>query len=364
MRVDLLLVGFGHVGRRFARLLDERRAELAARYDLDPRVVGVATARHGAALAPRGLDVPRALAIAEAAGHLEAIHDETTGPPPASGVELIRRAAGLGEADVPRVVVETTVLDVATGGPAVDHVRAALRSGAHVVTANKGPVAVAYRSLRALADEVDRAFLFEGAVMDGIPVFNLVRETLPAVEIRGFRGVVNATTNYILTALEDGQPFETALAEMQAAGIAERDPSLDLDGWDAAAKTAALANVWLDADLTPAAVPRARIGPDTAEAARAARARGERLRLVARATRRGPAVEAEVALVPLGPNDLLAGLRGLANALVLETDLLDRLAVVQLDGGLVQTAYALLSDMVAIRRRLRAPAPAPPGRTP
>ena len=108
------------------------------------------------------------------------------------------------------------------------------------------------------------SFLFEGAVMDGIPVFNLVRETMPAVRIEGFRGVVNSTTNHILTALEDGEEFAPALAHMQAEGIAEADPSLDVDGWDAAAKAAALANVLLDARITPRDVDRTGIGPDTA----------------------------------------------------------------------------------------------------
>jgi homoserine dehydrogenase len=362
--VDLLLVGFGHVGRRFARLLEERRAALARTEALEPRVVGVATRRHGAALAPAGLDLKEALARVEAGRRLEDLHDETTGPAPMSGLDLIHRCAQGRGGEAPWVVVETTWLDVQTGGPAVAHVRAALASGAHVVTANKGPVAVAYRELRALAEARDRAFLFEGAVMDGVPVFNLVRETLPGVEIRGFRGVINATTNYILTALEEGQPFERALADMQAAGIAEADPSLDLDGWDAAAKTAALANVWLDADLTPARIARAGIAPATAAEARAALAGGERLRLVARAARRGPTVEAEVALIRLPADDLLAGLRGLANALVIETDLLGEVAIVQMGGGLTQTAYALLSDLVAVTRRLRAPGRAPRGQSP
>lgn len=363
MRLDLLLVGFGRVGRRFARLIGERRTQLAHDYDVETRVVGVATARHGAALAPAGLDLARALALVEADERLDELHDTAAGPAPRSGLDLIARHTVLAEPATPRVVVETTVLEAATGGPAVEHVRAALASGAHVVTANKGPAAVAYRELRALADAHGLAFLFEGAVMDGIPVFNLVRETLPGVEIRGFQGVLNATTNYLLTAMEDGRPFDRALADMQAAGIAEADPSLDLEGWDAAAKTAALANVWLGADLTPARVGRARVGPETAEDARAARARGERLRLVARAARRGSAVEAEVALVALPAETLLGGLRGLANALVLDTDLLGELAIVQMGGSLTQTAYALLSDLVAIRRRLRAPAPGLPGRS-
>jgi homoserine dehydrogenase len=362
--IDLTLVGFGHVGRRFARLLDERRDILASGHGLAPRIVGIATRRHGAAFDPRGLDVARALAIVEAGGRLDALHDRRTGPAPRTGLALIARHARHGRRGVPRVVVETTVLDVRRGRPAIDHVRAGLRSGAHVITANKGPVAVAYHQLRDLAESAGRAFLFEGAVMDGIPIFNLVRHTLPAVRIVGFRGVVNSTTNHILTSMEAGRPYGEALAAMQAAGIAEADPSLDVDGWDAAAKTAALANVLMEGRITPLDVDRTGIGPETALAVRAAATRGCRIKLVARAERRGARVEARVSPEELPGADLLAGLSGQANALVLQTDLLGELAIVQMRGSLTETAYALVSDLVEVGRRLRAPRATPRGRTP
>ena len=352
VRVDLTLVGFGHVGRRFVTLLDERRERLARDHGLAARVVGIATGRHGAAFDARGLDTARALALVESGGRLDALHDASTGPAPATGVALIERHRAVSGDAAPRVVVETTVLDVERGQPAIDHVRAALRAGAHVVSANKGPVALAYRALRGEADAAGRAFLFEGAVMDGIPIFNLARYTLPAVTVLGFRGVVNSTTNHILTAMEDGRSFDDALAEMQRAGVAEADPWLDVDGWDAAAKTAALVNVLMDGDLTPQGVERTGIGPGLAAEARAAVEAGERLRLVAAAERRGDAVSARVAPVRLPAADPLARLRGQANALVLRTDLLGEVAITQLDGGLTQTAYALVSDSVEVRRRL------------
>ena len=198
-----------------------------------------------------------------------------------------------------KVLVETTTLDVATGQPAIDHVRAALQCGCDVVTANKGPVAVAYEELDALANDRGVSFLFEGAVMDGVPVFNLVRETMPAAHILGFRGVINSTTNHVLSAIEDGEDFDTAVARMQQDGIAEADPSLDLEGWDAAAKTAALANVLMHARTTPQAVEREGIGHGTARLAMAARARGHRARLVASAQRTASGVATAVRLVEL-----------------------------------------------------------------
>jgi homoserine dehydrogenase len=264
--LDLILVGFGNVGQRFARLLEEKSVRLRGDYDLSWRVVGIATKRHGTAYDARGLDVVKALRLAEAGtslGALTGVESGRTVSPEASGLDLIRHATA--EAKARRVqhlvVVETTVLDIERGQPATDHVMAALRGGAHVVTANKGPVAFAYREIMSAADTERRRFLFEGAVMDGIPVFNLVRETLPAVDILGFRGIINTTAHYILTAMESGRTYDEALAEMQAEGIAEADPAFDVDGWDAAAKTAALMNVLMRGTATPRNPPRVRSGP-------------------------------------------------------------------------------------------------------
>jgi homoserine dehydrogenase len=344
MRADLALVGFGNVGRRFVRLLEERRDWLSLDYDLECRTVGIATRHHGCVFRDSGLDAVD-LAVRMEAGH--PIADPSIEA--SDSFDVIRRLAG-SEAPL-KVLVETTTLDISAGQPATDHVRAALQAGCHAVTANKGPAAFAYEELSALAEDRDRSFLFEGAVMDGIPIFNLVRETLPAVEITGFRGVVNSTTNHILSALEDGESFDAALERMQAAGIAEADPSLDVDGWDAAAKVSALANVFMRARMTPQGVEREGIGPATARQAMAARARGLRVRLVASARTTPDGIHASVRPVELPESDLLAGLRGMANALVLQTDLLGEIAVCQLSGSLTQTAYALVSDLVTIRRR-------------
>jgi homoserine dehydrogenase len=358
MRADLALVGFGHVGRRFARLIEERRDWLSLDYDLDCRIVGVATRHHGAVFRESGVDAV-SMAMKIEGGHPMV----EPGIEATDSFDVIRR---LSRSDAPlKVLIETTTLDITAGQPAIDHVRAALQADCHVATANKGPSAFAYEELSVLADDRGRSFLFEGAVMDGVPIFNLVRETLPAVQITGFRGVINSTTNHILTALEDGESFDAALERMQSLGIAEADPSLDVDGWDAAAKTAALANVFMRARITPQAVDREGIGPATARLAMAAKARGARVRLVASAQTMPEGVMTSVRPVELPETDLLAGLRGMANALVLQTDLLGEIAICQLGGSLTQTAYALLSDLVTIRRRQP---PAPPaagsGRTP
>jgi homoserine dehydrogenase len=343
MRADLALVGFGHVGQRFARLIAEQAETLRTAHDLEPHVVGIATRRHGSVYDEEGIDVDEALADVAAGRRLEG----AGGPSP---TDLLQR---LGSSRSPlRVLVETTTLAIEDGQPAILHVEAAIDAGCHTVTANQGQVAFAYRRLRDRAAAAGVSFLFEGAVMDGVPVFNLVRETMPAITVLGFRGVVNSTTNHILTALEDGEAFAPALARMQAEGIAEADASLDVDGWDAAAKAAALANVLMNAELTPHLVDRTGIGPDTAAKARDARLRGSRMRLVASGTRDDDGrVVATVRPLELPPEDLLSGLRGTANALILHTDLLGDVAIHQPGGGLTATAYALLSDLIAIRRR-------------
>ena len=341
---DLLMIGYGNVARRFVEMLHERRTALAAR-GMAARVVGIATRRDGPRYTVRELG--RTNAASSTAFIREACARD-------------RKAAREGRL----VVVETTTLDIERGEPAVTHVRTALADGAHVVTANKGPAAFACGRLLRAAARAKRRFLFEGAVMDGVPIFNLARETLPAVRVSGFRGVVNSTTNYILTAMENGSAFGEALSEMQARGIAEANPSLDVDGWDAAAKTAALANALLDANITPRDVERTGISPSTGGLAIEARRSGRRLKLVAAAARSGRRVAARVALESLEENDLLARLEGQQNALVLQTDVLGEIAMVQLGGGLEQTAYALLADLVTIATSIRrSPPPARRRRT-
>jgi homoserine dehydrogenase len=339
MRIALLLVGFGHVGQRFTRLLEELQPALRA-LDLEPRIVGVATRSRGLVFDGAGLDPFQATGI---------LAPRTPETSPVR--EYAPRLRSLGAET--RVLVETTTLDVRSGEPAIAHVRAGLAGGAHVISANKGPAAFAYEALAEEARAADRSFLFEGAVMDGIPVLNLVRECLPAATVRAFRGVINSTTNHILTALELGEPFDEALARMQAEGVAEADASLDVDGWDAAAKTAVLANVWLGARLTPLTVRREGISAATATRARQAQAEGRRLKLVARAAREGDRIHAAVALEELDRSDPLAGLNGQGNALEIDAWPTGRLVITQRDGGLEKTAYALVSDLVTVADRVR-----------
>ncbi len=347
--LSLVLIGFGHVARRFVKLLDE----VADRLDFTWKVVAIATKHHGSVIDLEGIDTARAIATVEGSQSLDRLDAALR---ERSGIDVIRQIAdGLADdaAEGRLICVETTVLDIDRGEPAVSHVRAALEGQAHVITANKGPAAFAYHELEALAESVDRSFFFEGAVMDGVPVFNLVRDTMPAVTIEGFRGVINTTCQFILSELERGKGLAQAVADMQARGIAEADPSLDVDGWDAAVKTAALVNVLMGSAMTPHHVARTGITGVDGIDVRDALGRGKRIRLVASASRQGGKVKARVEPEVLDQSDPLYSLEELDNALYLNTDLLGEVGIVQRSGGLTQTAYALLSDLVRISQRLR-----------
>ncbi len=339
----LLVVGLGNVSRRLLQMLDDAGDQLPFTW----RLAGVGSRSRGFLVDSAGLDHRACLAASERG-------DAWPGARAGDGVALLGAALPAltsAAADGRVVVVETTVLDAERGEPATTHVRLALAAGAHVVTANKGPTAFAYHELAAQAARVGRRFLFESAVMDGVPVFALAGETLPAIRITGFRGVVNTTCGYILAAMERGVPFADALADMQARGIAEADPSLDIDGWDAAAKAAALANVLLDARTTPHHVMRAGIREvDAAQLARGS-AQGRRLRLVSRAHRDGDGIQVSATPEWLEAGDPLAQVSGLENAVYLTTDHLGEIGIVQRDGGLTQTAYGLLADLVRVSRR-------------
>jgi homoserine dehydrogenase len=247
------------------------------------------------------------------------------------------------------VIVELTPLDPRRGELATAHVFAALRRGLHVVTANKGPVAFARRRLAALARRRGVLFLHEGAVMDGAPVFNLADRCLPGARILGFRGTLNSTTTRILSRMEEGRSAAVALREAQEAGVAEADPRHDLDGWDAAVKACALANALMGSDVRPMEVRRRGLSGVTPGAVRVALRRGRRIRLVARARRAGRRLRVSVAPEAVPFDDVLAS-RGADGVLLLETDLMGEIGVYEGRGGVDQTAYAVLSDLLSIVR--------------
>jgi len=246
------------------------------------------------------------------------------------------------------VLVEMTPLDPITGEPALTYIRDALTAGMHVVTANKGPVARAYRELEALATRQGRMLRFEATLADCLPVFTLRRAALPLAKITAIRGIVSSTNNHILSATAAGVPFEDALADAQRLGIAEADPRNDLEGHDAAAKATILANVLMDADLVPEDIAREPIDERAAKAARAAAGNGDRVRPLIEIARRDGRVVASFGPRRLSPLDPLFAVDDFSMGLVFETDLAGRVVVQLHDPHVDQVAYAILTDLLEI----------------
>lgn len=332
----LALLGFGNVGQALARLLLQKQDSIRTRYDITFSVTGIATGRHGAAIDLRGIDLTRALQIVHQGERLDSL---STSPPPENAADFIRRCS----ADV---LFENTPVNYENGQPAVEHLESALNLGMHAITANKGPVVHAYRQLTDLASSHGRKFFFESTVMDGAPVFSLFRGALPAAELRSIRGVLNSTTNLILTRMEGGETFDQAVAYAQKIGIAETDPSGDIDGWDAAIKVSALVTVLMGVTLKPDQVQRQGIRSITLEEIARAKSQGKRWKLVCSAVRQGESVQARVAPEMVGVDSPMYGIEGTTSIVQFESDVLGLLSVIEQDPGPHTTAYGLLADFL------------------
>jgi len=328
-----VLVGFGNVARKLAAMLTEERDQYPGLEGLELEPLAIFTGRHGGWVDARGIEMGKALKRYRENGSF-----------PAAPMPVMQALATL-DYDV---LVELSTLDIERRGePAVSHVRAALERGRHAVTANKGPAAFAYRELEQAARKNGARFLFESAVMDGAPVFSLGR-ALAGCRVTGISGILNTTTNFVISRMEAGESMASAVATAQRLGFAEADPALDLEGWDAAAKTAILANFFLQADTDPLRVERRGITSlGAADVARAAAA-GRRLKLVCRAWVENGAVRAAVGPeeVPLGHH--FAAVSGKGAALRLETDMMGPIWIVQEDPGLADTAAGVIQDLLTV----------------
>jgi homoserine dehydrogenase len=220
----------------------------------------------------------------------------------------------------------------------------------HIVTANKGPLAHSYRELRDRAAAKRRAFFFESTVMDGAPIFAAAREGLPGADLISFRAILNSTTNFILTAMESGTSFDDAVKQAQAMGVAEADPSNDVDGWDAATKTAVLVNVLMDGDLRPTDIDRTGIRGVTPLMLQEAMAKNQRIKLLCRAWREGDLIKTRVAPEPVSVTDPFALVTRTNSILRLSFDVLPGLTFIEEDSGAETTAYGVLADLVSVVR--------------
>ena len=331
----LILAGFGAAGQGLAQILRDRGSWLEQRYGVALRIVGVATGSRGTVYDPDGIAPADLLDAMQREGHLRGL----AGQQRWTALDLIEQA----DADI---LVELSPTDLATGEPATGHIRAAFARGMHAATANKGPVALHFAELRHQASEAGVYFGFEGTVMSGTPALRVGWSTLAGCEIRELRGIVNGTTNYILTQMETGMAYPDALAEAQRLGYAEADPTGDVEGHDAAAKAVIMANVLMNARVGLGDVERMGITTLTRDTIEAARASGERWKLIARVWSEGDQVRASVQPTRLPLSHPLAGVSGATNALTFTTDLLGEVTLIGPGAGGIPTGFAILSDIL------------------
>jgi homoserine dehydrogenase len=327
--LNLALIGFGNVNRALVGFLESKKSELKQKYNLEYRVTGVMTRRLGWLADANGLDTNYLL----------------EGKPVSNSISSDLQSWL--EASEANVLFEASSLEPFTGQPAIDYIGAALEFGCHVVTANKGPVVHAAKELYALAASRGVVFRHEASFMGGSPIYSLFRETLPAANIKRFRGLLNSTTSTILRTIETGSSFIDGIKRAQEIGIAETDPSFDVDGWDSAVKVCGLANVLLGAQLDVTKLERVSIRDlDVTEIQEAARA-GSPIRQVAFIDVLESGLNAGVRHENIGLNDPLRA-TGTTNISHFELDVLPGLTITTHNAGAKETAYDMLADFINI----------------
>ncbi len=341
---NIALIGFGGVNRALAQLIASKNSIWERDLGFRLNIVAVSDLYFGSVVSPNGLD---AKTLVEANFEKGGFSQLSGGSSEANAVSIIKTAP----ADI---VVEATFTNPKDGEPAVSHCRWALQAGKHVVTTNKGPVAFAASDLNALAKSKGVHFEYEGSVMSGTPVIRLAEKSLAGAELKGFEGILNGTSNFVLGGMEDGLDFTAALKKAQDLGYAEADPTADVEGYDVRLKVVILANELFGAALRPEHVTCegiSQLSPaDIAEATRT----HTRWKLIGSAVRNGDGtVTGSVAPKRLPRQHPLAAVSGATNAVSLDTALLGPVTVIGPGAGRIETAYALLSDIIAIHTSQR-----------
>ncbi len=342
MHYKLALIGFGNVARSLAKLLIRKQELLQSKHDVTFSFTGISTGSHGFAVNPNGLDIQKALELVESKQSISSLSTIDV----KNSLDVIQNS----QADV---MFENSPVNTQTGQPALDHIRTALNLGMHAITANKGPVVHGYRELTALAKSKGKMFRHESTVLGGAAVFSVMREAFPLAELTSFKGIFNATTNIILSRMEHGESYDDAVKYCQSIGVAETDPTNDVDGWDAAIKVAALVTVLWDTPMTPQQVNPAGIRSITPEMITKARAEGKRYKLVCSAEKIGDKIEASVSPQLVDSTSPLYGMMNSSTGVTFRTDVILDYSITLsekpgMQGGPVETAYGLFADFVNI----------------
>ena len=336
--LKIAILGFGNAGQAFSRLLLDKKQEIRNRYNCNVEVIAITTGSRGSLINQTGIDLEKACEDMEQLKHFDPEdwdYSEQVSMEVANDLEY-------------DVLIELTPLAIFSGQPAINHIAVALNRGKHAITANKGPIAWAFESLRKLAEKQGALFYYETTVMDGTPVFNLVDETLKLCKVTEVKGILNSTTNFILEELAKGKSYKDVIAEGTERGFVEADPSMDIEGWDAAAKTAALLNVLMGADITPLQIERKGIEEITVEQIKETEARGKVIKLICKGTIEDGKVIGKVGPEEIPKEDLLAAITGTTSVVCITTDLMGSVSVVEHDPEIEQTAYGVLSDLIRV----------------
>jgi homoserine dehydrogenase len=341
--VKLCLAGFGAVAKRFCQLLKEKEETLFSDFQVKVKISGVCSPSRGVMIDTNGLDIERLFQMENEFRRFDSAH------PAYRNCDALGMIAASG-ADI---FAELSTLSIMDGEPAASYITAALTNGLHVISANKGPLAFQYRKLRDEAAKAKKMFRYETIVMDGTPVFNLVEKTLPGNQINGIKGILNSTTNFVLKQLEMGQSYDEAILEAQRNQMAEADPSMDVDGWDGAAKICALANILMDANMTPKDVDRTSIRQVSIDEIKSAQQAGFKIKYICEAQRdENGAVKLSVKPRQLPQNHTFCTVDGSSSVITLYTDLAGEISIIQTDPGILQTAYGVYSDLLSMIRDL------------
>ncbi|OWJ98300.1 homoserine dehydrogenase [Pseudomonas sp. A46] len=337
----IALLGFGGVNRALAQLIAERNKSWSEALDFTLKIVGVSDLYLGAVINKDGLDADLLCCVPAEKGAFGNFPNGSAEP----RNESVIRFSG---ADI---VAEATFTNPVDGEPATTFCRWALERGISVVTTNKGPVALHSESLKKLAATSGAYFEFEGSVMSGTPVIRLAKEALAGSEITGFKGIMNGTSNFVLSSMESGLAFSDAVTKAQSLGYAEADPTADVEGHDVRLKVVILANEVLGAKLTPADVTCKGISDITLEDIGSAAQNKSRWKLIGSAEKAANgAIVASVSPQLLPLDDALAGVSGATNAITFTTSVLGPVTMVGAGAGRVETAYALLADIISIHK--------------
>ena len=332
--LKIAILGYGSAGRAFGKLLLEKSEAIRGAYDIEVQIVAIVTRSKGTLLDSTGIDLYEAEKQLTSTGRFK------------EGIAM-RSMDVVTDVDYD-ILIELTPLEIFSGQPAIDHIKGAFARGKHVISANKGPIAWAFDELCTLAKKNNCLFFYETTVMDGTPVFNLMSDTLKMCQVTEVNGILNSTTNFVLEELSKGVPYDEVIAEGERRGFIEADPSMDIEGWDAAAKVTVLLNVLMRANITPMDIDRKGIEDITAADISAAASRGKVIKLLCNGKRVDGKVVGSVKPVELLKSDLLATISGTSSAVSITTDLMSTVSIVEHDPEIEQTAYGILSDLIRV----------------